>query len=206
MLKFLVVLTLLTVTACSPEVTREDRIQNVRAYYSFYSEASVSEGQYAFWFEDKLENEDYRLWEKQILFDSEKLEGVLNTPVDTSFQSQFIKLVGDNPSISYAEAVKKIKVNRFYFDKESCPEIAGFADRFKKAQYKKVDPNPPYAILLEQKKVSFHSGEMIVDGKLVGYSNFTTLSSGNLDEPMIREFLELLTVIQACKNQTSDIN
>ena len=205
----LIIVCALFTFACSEQrMTRLEWIHQTDAYLErFYQRILnyIDDHEYSFLHEKHGGAADP--WEEIIIFDSEKLQGVLMEPKGEAFVIQFQKMIQEQPNISYVELTDNLKTQSFKFNVNNCPSIQEFPERFKKAQLEATNPNPPTRLLLgERNLVTFKTGELIVDGELKSYRTKVTIESGFQDEPLIKEFLEFLTVIQACKNQAYVIN
>ena len=203
-----VVCTLFTFACSNESMTRLEWIHQTDAYLErFYQRILnyIDDHEYSFLHEKHGGAVDP--WEEIIIFDSEKLQGVLIEPKGEAFVIQFQKMIQEQPNISYVELTDNLKTQSFEFNVNNCPLIQDFPERFKKAQLEAINPNPPTRLLSgERNLITFNTGELIVDGELKSYRTKVTIESGFQDEPLIKEFLEFLTVIQACKNQASVTN
>lgn len=199
----LIVVCILFLFSCSQKkMTRLEWVHQTDAYLErFYQRHLnyIDEGEYSFLHE--MHGGSLEPWEEIIIFDSNKLQGVLVEPKEEAFVTQFEKMIIAKPSINYVELTSNLKIKSFKFNINNCPLIQEFPERFKKAQLEAINSNPPARLWLgERNLITFKTGELIVDGELMSYRTKVTIESGFQDEPLIKEFLEFLAVIQACKN------
>jgi len=197
----LVLIGVVVLFACGEKITREDFLFQVNTYIDQYKERPLEEGQYSLWAEHYHIADPY---EELLLFDNLTLEGTLITPDGQSFATQFEEIIAANTGIIYSEAQKKLKAEVFDFNKVVCPRIQKYKESLEFARKEVSALSPPFHGGYRV-SATFHTGEYLFEREK-SYANLTTIQSYIHDEPVIKELLELLEVIKACKNQASVTN
>lgn len=193
-LKFITVLIVVTaLLACEPKISREDYLFQVDTYLMQFKERSINVGQYSLWVEDYYSEKTI---DKLLMFDSENLKAVLFEPINNTFAGQFEKILAEEPTLIYAEAIKRLKLNRYYVDAKTCPKIETFPQKLDAAK-KAEDPEPPFNRLIGEATVSYY----IVENKVEGYEPLqymATVTTYIKDQPMIKEMMLLLETVEGC--------
>jgi len=194
-LKFITVLIVVTtLLACEPKISREDYLFQVDTYLMQFKERSINVGQYSLWVEDYYSDNPM---DKLLLFDSEDLKAVLFKPINNTFAGQFEKILAEEPTLIYAEAQKRLELNRYFVDINTCPQIELYVDKLEAA--KKVgDPKPPFYRLIGGAATVTYYEEV---SNLEGYepsTNLVTVTTSTKDQPMIKEMMLLLETVKGC--------
>lgn len=190
------ILILFVLSACEPEMNREELLFQVDTYVKQFKERPINQSQYSLWFENGS-SDNYV--EKLLLFDSSTAEVLLFTHESESFSKQFENIIFEEPTISYAEAQTQLRVVSFKVDSELCPLIKPFVERLNKA--KSLDmPPPPFYVLSGEATVSYYSGEFTFKQD-VDFASLSTITSSIRDQPVIEELMLLLTTVERCLSE-----
>lgn len=192
-LKFIPALVVvISLLACEPKISREDYLFQVETYLMQYKERPLRESQYSLWVESyRAENPKDML----LLFDSEELKAIIHKPINQTLASQFEKILAEEPTLIYAEAQNRLKVNSYYVDAKTCPQMEVFPEKLDTAK-KAEDPKPPFYILMSEATVSYYTGETKVEDD-DQFSYKITVTSSIKDQPMIKEMILLLETVKA---------
>ncbi|HEY9030492.1 MAG TPA: hypothetical protein VIM93_03965 [Kangiella sp.] len=193
-LKFITALVIvISLLACDPKISREDYLFQVETYLIQFKERHINAGQYSLWIENYQSDSPM---EKLLLFDSEDMKAVLFKPINNTFAGQFEKILAEEPSLIYAEALKRLELNRYFVDLKTCPQIGAFQKKLDAAK-KAEDPKPPFYMLMGEATVSYYTGETKVEDD-DQFSYKVTVTTAVKDQPMIQEMMLLLETVEAC--------
>ena len=183
----------ISLLACDPKISREDYLFQVDTYLMQFKERPLKESEYSLWVErHRSENST----DKLLLFDSEALKAVIFKPINHTFAGQFQKILAEEPSLIYAEAQKRLELNRYFVDINTCPQIETFPEKLNAAK-KAEDPKPPFYMLMGEATVSYYTGETKVkDDDQFQYK--VTVTTSVKDQPMIQEMMLLLETVEVC--------
>lgn len=183
----------ISLLACDPKISREDYLFQVETYLMQFKERHINVGQYLLWVQDYYSENPM---EKLLLFDSKEMKAVLFKPINNTFAGQFEEILAEEPSLIYAEALKRLELNRYFVDLKACPQIGAFQKKLDAAK-KAEDPRPPFYIFMGEATVSYYTGETKVEDD-DQFPYMVTVTTTIKDQPMIKEMILLLETVEKC--------